>query len=200
MLFLLPCLDASPASSTGAGGRSSRAPPRARHGTPGPPAVRQDDVGSITEGRAFLRPRRSEEPGPAGRTANCPGGFDRHRRDRRSAAQTGSLSTAPRPCGPPASCSIPAARQRLAGPGEGGLRESRRPGRVPRPWPPGGRRDRRPRMAQAVAPGRVPAQLSGRRGHGLRSCGGKISSAATWNATFPPSESPFRRRPCADSG
>ena len=29
--------------------------------------------------------------------------------------------------------------------------------------PPGGRRDRRPRMAQAVAPGRVPAELSGRR-------------------------------------
>ena len=30
--------------------------------------------------------------------------------------------------------------------------------------------------------------------------GGKISSAATWNAISPPSEFPFRRRHCVDSG
>ena len=131
-LFMVPSFHALPASSTEAGGRSIQASPRARHGTPGSPAVQQDDVGSITRGRAFLRPRRSEEPGPTGRTANCPGGSDRHRRDRRSAAQTGSLSTAPRPCGPPTSRSIPAARQRLAGSGEAGLRKSRGSGRVPR--------------------------------------------------------------------
>ena len=83
---MLPCLHASPASPTGAGGRSSQAPPCTHHGTPRSPAVWQDDVGPVIERGAFLRPRRPAEPRPAGRAANCPGGLEWHRRDRRSAA------------------------------------------------------------------------------------------------------------------
>ena len=53
----------------------------------------------------------------------------------RGTAQAGSLSAAPRACRSPRSHTIPAARQCLAGAGEGGLRKSRRSGsRFPRSY------------------------------------------------------------------
>ena len=88
----------------------------------------------------------------------------------------------------------------LAGVGEGGLRKPRRA------------RSRTTTSARWRSTRPAPANGAGcGSGEGSRGaswptttrpplCGGRISSAVTWSATFLPSESPFRPRPCADSG